>query len=129
MNWTKFPVYLMTALLVLVTGLLGMGANAYDVTHINNKMCFDFARSVGCAYTPECQWVDLYLSGDRFCGFISMNGADCCNPVCGNDRGSSGAGAAHCCGKGAGSGHERGGGRSVRLPDVPRRRGLLLNNP
>ena len=91
MNWTKFPVYLMTALLVLVTGLLGMGANAYDVTHINNKMCFDFARSVGCAYTPECQWVDLYLSGDRFCGFISMNGADCCNPVCGNDRGSSGS--------------------------------------
>ena len=53
-------------------GLLGMGAakkwillaNAYDVTHINNKMCFDFARSVGCAYTPECQWVDLYLNGE-----------------------------------------------------------------
>lgn len=54
------------------TDLLGMGAakkwillaNYYDDSNISNKMCFDFAAEVGCAYTPECQWVDLYLNGN-----------------------------------------------------------------
>ncbi|MDO5545451.1 MAG: CotH kinase family protein [Eubacteriales bacterium] len=52
--------------------LLGMGqakkwillANRYDNSNIANKMCFDFAAAVGCAYTPQCQWVDLYLNGE-----------------------------------------------------------------
>ncbi|MDO5545452.1 MAG: CotH kinase family protein [Eubacteriales bacterium] len=52
--------------------ILGMGAekkwillaNAVDPTNINNKMCFDFASKVGCDYTPECRWVDLYLNGN-----------------------------------------------------------------
>lgn len=54
------------------TDLLGMGAaknwillaNYFDSSNIGNKMCFDFADRVGCAYTPECQWVDLYLNGN-----------------------------------------------------------------
>ena len=51
--------------------LLGMGsakkwillANYYDYSNIGNKMSFDFAAGAGCAYTPQCQWVDLYLNG------------------------------------------------------------------
>ena len=51
--------------------LLGMGearkwillANYFDDTNLRNKMCYDFAAAAGCAYTPECQWVDLYLNG------------------------------------------------------------------
>ena len=51
--------------------LLGMGsakkwillANYFDTSNMGNKMCFDFAAAAGCAYTPECQWADLYLNG------------------------------------------------------------------
>lgn len=51
--------------------LLGMGkanrwillSNAFDVSSIKNKMVLDFALEVGLKYTPECQWVDLYLNG------------------------------------------------------------------
>lgn len=51
--------------------LLGMGsakkwillANYLDPTNMGNKMSFDLAAAAGCAYTPECQWVDLYLNG------------------------------------------------------------------
>lgn len=54
------------------TDLLGMGraknwillANYFDPTNMGNKMSYDFAAAVGCAYTPECQWVDLYLNGN-----------------------------------------------------------------
>lgn len=54
------------------TDLLGMGAaknwillaNYYDSSNMGNKMSYDFAAAVGCAYTPECQWVDLYLNGN-----------------------------------------------------------------
>lgn len=52
--------------------LLGMGAakrwillaDYLDPTGIHNKMCYDFAAAAGCAYSPECQWVDLYLNGN-----------------------------------------------------------------
>lgn len=52
--------------------LLGMGAakkwillaSWYDTTNICNKMVYDFARETGAAFTPECQWVDLYLNGE-----------------------------------------------------------------
>lgn len=39
-------------------------ADAYDHTHMGNKMCYDLAAKAGCAYTPECRWVDLYLNGN-----------------------------------------------------------------
>lgn len=52
--------------------LLGMGsgkkwillANALDQTHLRNKIALDLARDAGLAYTPEGQWVELYLNGD-----------------------------------------------------------------
>lgn len=53
------------------TDLLGMGmanrwvllANAFDDSQIKNKIAYDLARDAGMIYTPECQWVDLYLNG------------------------------------------------------------------
>lgn len=52
--------------------LLGMGqakewillANALDPSHLRNKAVYDLAARAGMAYTPDCQWVDLYLNGD-----------------------------------------------------------------
>ena len=52
--------------------LLGMGqakewillANAMDPSHLRNKVAYDLAFRAGMAYTPECQWVDLYLNGE-----------------------------------------------------------------
>ena len=52
--------------------LLDMGAakkwilltNGVDKTHMGNKMCYDLAAKAGCAYSPECRWVDLYLNGN-----------------------------------------------------------------
>ena len=52
--------------------LLGMGtaenwillADAYDASHLRNKLALELAREVGMAYTPECTWVDLYLNGE-----------------------------------------------------------------
>lgn len=52
--------------------LLGMGsaekwillANAVDVSNIKNKMIYDFAKEIGMKYSPDSQWVDLYLNGE-----------------------------------------------------------------
>lgn len=52
--------------------LLGMGAaqnwvllaDYLDNTHIRNKMVFDFAKEIGLRYSPDSQWVDLYLNGE-----------------------------------------------------------------
>lgn len=51
--------------------LLGMGeanrwvllANALDTSNLKNKLAYDMARDAQMAYSPECQWVDLYLNG------------------------------------------------------------------
>lgn len=52
--------------------LLGMGqaekwilqANAFDASHLRNKLVYDFADALGLAYSPESRWVDLYLNGE-----------------------------------------------------------------
>lgn len=52
--------------------LLGMGeaskwillSNPFDVSHLRNKIVYDFARELGLAYSPECRWVDLYVNGN-----------------------------------------------------------------
>lgn len=52
--------------------LLGMGAarrwillaNALDASNLKNKIAYDLARDAGLAYTPQCEWVDLYLNGE-----------------------------------------------------------------
>lgn len=52
--------------------LLGMGkadkwillANAYDDSHLRNKIIYDFAARAGLDFTPESRFVDLYLNGE-----------------------------------------------------------------
>lgn len=52
--------------------LLGMGAakkwillsNAYDPTNLRNKLVFDFAKATSLKWTPDCEYVDLYLNGE-----------------------------------------------------------------
>lgn len=52
--------------------LLGMGAaqkwillaNAYDNTNLRNKIVLDFAKAIDLAYSPQGEWVDLYLNGE-----------------------------------------------------------------
>lgn len=39
-------------------------SNVFDSSHIRGKVAFDTAAAVGLAYTPECNWVDLYLNGE-----------------------------------------------------------------
>lgn len=54
------------------TDLLGMGegsrwvllANAFDLSLFKNKMAYDLARDAGMLYTPDCEFVDLYLNGE-----------------------------------------------------------------
>jgi len=51
--------------------LLGMGmaqnwvllANAADASHMRNKTVFDFSAAIGLPYSPDSQWVNLYLNG------------------------------------------------------------------
>lgn len=52
--------------------LLGMGqaqkwillANADDSSNLRNKIVYDFTDAVGLPYSPDSQWVDLYLNGE-----------------------------------------------------------------
>lgn len=52
--------------------LLGMGqaekwillSNAFDPSHVRNKLIYDFAGEVGLDFSPESTWVDLYLNGE-----------------------------------------------------------------
>lgn len=39
-------------------------ANSTDPTHLKNKAIYDFADNLGLAYSPDSQWVDLYLNGE-----------------------------------------------------------------
>lgn len=39
-------------------------ANSYDETNLNNKLIFDLAAQVGFRWSPDCQFVDLYLNGE-----------------------------------------------------------------
>ena len=67
-DWDKRPYSLE---LSQAADLLGMGqakkwvllANAHDHSHLRNKLVSDVAQELGLAYTPQCQWVDLYLNG------------------------------------------------------------------
>lgn len=52
--------------------LLGMGdakewillANAYDESGLRNKIVYDFSNTIGLQYSPDSQWVNLYLNGE-----------------------------------------------------------------
>lgn len=51
--------------------LLGTGAadrwillaNAFDTSNLRNKIAYTFASDFGLAYSPACDWVDLYING------------------------------------------------------------------
>lgn len=52
--------------------LLGMGAaqnwillaNAIDDTNLRNKIVLDFAQTMEMSYSPQCEWINLYLNGE-----------------------------------------------------------------
>lgn len=52
--------------------LLGMGkaskwvllANSKDPSNMRNKIVYDYANEIGLSYSPETEWVDLYLNGE-----------------------------------------------------------------
>lgn len=52
--------------------LLGLGeaqkwvlfANAADASHMRNKAVYTFAEQIGLEFSPDCEWVDLYLNGE-----------------------------------------------------------------
>lgn len=56
----------------MAANLLGMGSaekwillpNCLDPSNLRNKLIFDYAEELGLPYTPQCQWVDLYLNGE-----------------------------------------------------------------
>ena len=60
--------------------LLGMGqaqkwillANADDPSHLRNKIIYDFAAEIGLTYSPDCQWVDVYLN-DEYAGLYLLS--------------------------------------------------------
>ena len=39
-------------------------ANTFDASHLRNKLVYDFASAAGLAYSPQSEWVDLYLNGE-----------------------------------------------------------------
>lgn len=39
-------------------------ANADDSSNLRNKIVYDFADEIGLDYSPESDWVDLYLNGE-----------------------------------------------------------------
>lgn len=41
-------------------------AEGYNPVNIRNKIVYDFADAVGMPYSPDSEWVNLYLNGDYF---------------------------------------------------------------
>lgn len=71
-TWTQFEKKPFALKLENAVDLLGMGeaekwillANADDPSNMRNKMVYDYADAVGLLYSPDSQWVDLYLNGE-----------------------------------------------------------------
>ena len=71
-TWTQFEKKPFALKLENAADLLGMGeaekwilfANADDPSNMRNKMVYDYADAVGLPYSPDSQWVDLYLNGE-----------------------------------------------------------------
>lgn len=41
-------------------------SNAADSSNLRNKLVYDFADKIGINYSPDCEWVDLYLNGEYY---------------------------------------------------------------
>ncbi len=39
-------------------------ANARDASNLNNKIVYDFADRIGLTYSPDSEWIDLYLNNE-----------------------------------------------------------------
>ena len=71
-TWEAFEKKPYSIKLTQEADLLGMGAaqkwillaNADDASHLRNKIVYDFADTVGLSYSPDSDWVDLYLNGE-----------------------------------------------------------------
>lgn len=71
-TWSAFEKKPYSLTLSQEASLLEMGAatrwvllaNAADVSHIRNKLAYDFAADIGLSYSPQSAWVELYLNGE-----------------------------------------------------------------
>lgn len=71
-TWTNSPKKPYNIVLQKAGDLLEMGAaqkwillaNALDDTNLRNKIVLDFAKAIDLAYSPQGEWVDLYLNGE-----------------------------------------------------------------
>lgn len=71
-TWESFEKKPYSLKLTEEASLLNMGAasrwillaNADDPSHMRNKIVYDFSGEIGLPYSPESQWVDLYLNGE-----------------------------------------------------------------
>lgn len=71
-TWEAFEKKPYSLCLAEEADLLGMGAaqnwillaNAADPSHMRNKLVYDFAAQAGLPYSPQVEWVELYLDGD-----------------------------------------------------------------
>ncbi len=71
-TWEKYDKKAYSLDLSTDTNLLGMGdatrwvllANAGDPSNLRNKIVYDFAKEVNLSFSPDSNWVDLYLNGE-----------------------------------------------------------------
>lgn len=71
-TWTEYEKKPYNIKLSEEAELLGMGAarkwillaNAGDPSNLRNKIVYTFADELGLPYSPESEWVDLYLNGE-----------------------------------------------------------------
>ena len=71
-TWTGFAKKPYSIELAEPANLLDLGsaqkwvllANADDLSHVRNKVVYDFADRMGLKYAPGSDWVDLYLNGE-----------------------------------------------------------------
>lgn len=81
-SWTEHEKKPYNVVLSQTANLLDMGMgskwvllnNASDATLMRNKIAYDFAAQIGLNYSPESQWVDLYLNGE-YCGLYLLSEA------------------------------------------------------
>lgn len=71
-TWTDLEKKPYNLSLTMAADLLGMGqgenwvllANGFDATNLRNKIVLDFSQKVCKTFTPQSQWVNLYLNGE-----------------------------------------------------------------
>lgn len=71
-TWENFDKKPYSLTLTSDADLLGMGkaqrwillANADDPSNMRNKIVYDFAKRAGLEYSPDSDWVELYLNGE-----------------------------------------------------------------